>query len=405
MEQKRKPSITASFSYLPLEETLEIVPKKEQLFIGIPREDNFPENRVPLTPSAVSVIVNNGHQVWIEHNAGEKSFYYDNDYSEAGAKICYSKEELYQANIIIKAAPITDNEIAFMQLKQIVIAPMHMPGLSIERVQQMQQKKIIAIDSGGIKDQAGYYPIVRGMSEIAGVFAINTAAQLLTNNADGKGILLGGLSGVPPCQVIILGAGTVGENAARTAIGLGAQVKIFDNNLYKLSRVQRNLGQHIYTSVMDPVLLADELMNTDVLIGALKPHKGETPIVVSEEMVANMKAGSVIIDVSIDCGGCVETSEVTTHENPTFKKYDVTHYCVPNIPSAVSRTASQCLSNIIMPMMLDAFKSGGFESLITNQLGFRSAVYIYNGFITNEHMGNKLNLKYTSIELLLTSLQ
>ncbi len=405
MEQKRKPSITASFSYLPLEETLEIIPKKEQIFIGIPREDNFPENRVPLTPSAVSVLINNGHEVWIEHNAGEKSFYFDNDYSEAGAKICYDKESLYKANIIIKAAPIGDDEIAFMQPKQIVIAPMHMPGLTIERMELLKQKKIIAIDSGGIKDQAGYYPIVRGMSEIAGVFAVSTAAQLLTNNASGKGVLLGGLSGVPPCQIVILGAGTVGENAARTAIGLGALVKIFDNNLYKLARVQRNLGQHIFTSVMDPVLLADELMTTDVLIGALKPHKGSTPVVVSEEMVANMKAGSVIIDVSIDCGGCVETSEATTHEKPTFKKYDVTHYCVPNIPSAVSRTASQCLSNIIMPMMLDFGKYGGFESLINNQTGFRNAVYTYNGFITNEHLANKLHLKYTSLNLLLTSKQ
>jgi alanine dehydrogenase len=405
MSQKRKPSITASFSYLPLEETLEIIPKKEQLYIGIPREDIFQENRIALTPSAVSVLINNGHKVLVEHKAGEKSFYFDTDYSEAGATICYNKEELYRANIIIKASPISDEEIAFLQPMQIIIAPMHMPALTMDRIQKLQNKKVIAIDSGGIKDEAGYYPIVRSMSEIAGIFAINTAAQLLTNNAAGKGVLLGGVSGVPPCQILILGAGVVGENAARTALGLGAQVKIFDNNIYKLIRVKRNLGQHVSTSVLDPVLLGDDLMTTDVLVGALKPHKGQTPIVVNEEMVANMKAGSVIIDVSIDCGGCVETSEATTHEKPTFKKYDVIHYCVPNIPSAVSRTASQCLSNIIMPMMLEASKNGGLETLIRNQIGFRNAVYIYNGFITNEHLANKLAMKYTSLELLIMSNQ
>ena len=181
MEQKKKPNITASFSYLPLEETLEIVPKKESMFIGIPREEDFPEKRVALTPSAVSVLVNNGHQVWVEHNAGANAFYFDNDYSEAGAKICYDKKELFSANIIIKTAPISDEEANYCQPNQMVISPIHMPSLNLESIKKLQEKKIIGIALGSIQDDAGYYPIVRSMSEIAGVYAINMAAQLLSN--------------------------------------------------------------------------------------------------------------------------------------------------------------------------------------------------------------------------------
>ncbi len=405
MEQKRKPNITATFSYLTQEETLEVVPNKQQLFIGIPREDFYNEKRVSLTPSAVSVLVNNGHEIWVETNAGEKSFYSDKDYSEAGAKICYDKIELYKAHLIIKAAPISNEEISYMQANQMIIAPLDLPGASKECIQQLQDKKIIAVDSGSIKDAAGFFPIVKSMSEIAGAFAVNTAAQLLTNNANGKGLLIGGVSGVPPCQVVIIGAGVVGENAARVALGMGATVKIFDNNLYKLQRVQDTLKQKLFTSVIDPVVLANELKNTDVLIGALKPSKGRTPLVVSEDMVQQMKPGSVIIDVSIDRGGCIETSKATTHEKPIFKKHDITHYCVPNIPSAVSRTASQCLSNIMLPMLLDASKYGGVEMLVQHHFGIRNAIYILNSFITNRHLADKLSLKYTSLDLLFTHQQ
>lgn len=399
----KKPYISPSFSYVPLEETLEIIPKKKKLFIGIPKETAFQENRIALTPEAVSVLVNNGHRVVVEHNAGVGSFYFDTDYSEAGAHIVYEREEVFKATTIIKSAPISEEDIPSLQPNQVVISPIHMPMLKAAMLEQLVQKKIIAIAFDSIKDDSGTYPIVRSMSEIAGSTAILNAAKYLSNVHQGKGILLGGITGIPPAKVLILGAGVVGEFAARTAIGLGAMVKVFDNSIYRLMRLQNNVGQRCYTSVIEPVTLAEALATTDVAVGALKPTKGITPVVVSEEMVANMKAGSVIIDVSIDRGGCFETSKVTTHEKPTFKKYDVVHYCVPNIASGVSRTASRAISNVLMPIMLDSAEAGGVEGIIQAKSGIRNGVYLYKGCVTNAPIAKRFNFKYTDLDLLLAA--
>lgn len=399
----KRPYISPSFSYIPLEETLEILPKKKQLFIGIPKETSFQENRVALTPEAVSVLVNQGHDVAVEHCAGDGSFYFDNDYSEAGARIIYDKAELYKATTIIKSAPISEEEIPLLQPNQVIISPIHLPFLKADMMEQLTQKKIIAIAFESIKDDSGTYPIVRSMSEIAGSSAILTAAKYLSNVHNGKGILLGGISGVPPARVLILGAGVVGECAARTALGLGASVKIFDNSIYRLMRLQNNIGRRCFTSVIDPVTLAEELANADVAVGALKPISGITPVVVNENMVSNMKAGSVIVDISIDRGGCFETSRMTTHENPIFKKYDVIHYCVPNIASSVSRTASRAISNVLMPMMQQCADMGGMESLILAKQGIRNGVYLYKGSVTNAPLAKRFGLKYTDLDLLLAS--
>lgn len=399
----KKPYISPSFSYVPLEETLEIIPKKKKLFIGMPKETSFQENRIALTPEAVSVLVNNGHNVIVEHNAGVGSFYFDTDYSEAGAHIVYEREEVFKANTIIKSAPISEEDIPSLQPNQIVISPIHMPLLKAEMLEQLLQKKIIAIAFDSIKDDSGNYPIVRSMSEIAGSTAILNAAKYLSNVHNGKGVLLGGITGIPPAKVLILGAGVVGEFAARTAIGLGAMVKVFDNSIYRLMRLQNNVGQRCYTSVIEPVTLAEALTTTDVAVGALKPVKGITPVVVTEDMVANMKAGSVIVDVSIDRGGCFETSKVTTHEKPTFKKYDVVHYCVPNIASSVSRTASIAISNVLMPILLDSAEAGGVEGIIQAKSGIRNGVYLYKGCVTNAPIARKFDFKYTDLDLLLAS--
>lgn len=399
----KRPYISPSFSYVPLEETLEIQPKKKQLFIGIPKETSFQENRVALTPEAVSVLVNNGHEVAVEHNAGEGSFYFDSDYSEAGARIIYDKAELYKAATIIKSAPIAAEEVALLQPNQVVISPIHMPVLKAEMLEQLIHKKIIAIAFDSIKDDSGTYPIVRSMSEIAGNSAILTAAKYLNNVHNGKGILLGGISGVPPANVLIIGAGVVGEFAARAALGLGASVKIFDNSIYRMMRLQNNISRRCFTSVLEPVTLAEELASADVAVGALKPVNGITPVVVTDAMVSNMKAGSVIIDVSIDRGGCFETSKVTTHEHPIFKKYDVIHYCVPNIASGVSRTASRAISNVLMPIIQQSADMGGIEGLIMAKGGIRNGVYLYKGCITNAPIAKRFNLKYTDLDLLLAT--
>jgi len=378
-----------------------MMPRKKRLFIGLPKETLFQENRVALTPEAVSVLVNAGHDVAVEHNAGEGSFYFDTDYSEAGARIVYDKQELYKATAIIKSAPISEEEAEWLQPNQVVFSPIHMPILKASMLEVLMKKKIIAIAFESIKDDAGTYPIVRSMSEIAGSSAILTAAKYLSNVHNGKGILLGGICGVPPAKVVIIGAGIVGEFAARTALGLGASVKVFDNSIYRLMRLQNNVGRRLFTSVIEPVTLADELKNADVAVGALKPSNGITPVVVSEEMVSHMKAGSVIVDVSIDRGGCFETSKMTTHEHPIFKHYDVIHYCVPNIASGVSRTASRAVSNVLMPILQQCADSGGVEGLIQAKAGIRNGVYLYKGCVTNAPIAKKFGIKYTDLDLLL----
>ena len=396
----KKPQISSSFSYVPLEETLMITPKKKQLFIGIPKETSFQENRVALTPDGVNVLVNLGHDVVVEHGAGEGSYYFDNDYSEAGARIVYDKAELYKATTIIKSAPISEEEAGLLQTNQVVFSPIHMPMLKASLLEQLIAKKIIAIAFESIQDDVGSSPIVRSMSEIAGNYAILTAARYLGNTDNGKGVLLGGISGVPPARVLIIGAGVVAEFAARAAFGLGASVKIFDNSIYRIMKLQNNIGRRCFTSVLDPVILAEELRNADVAIGALKPVNGVTPMVVSEQMVSNMKAGSVIIDVSIDRGGCFETSRVTTHEKPVYKMYDVIHYCVPNIASGVSRTASRAINNVLMPILQQCADTGGIDEVIQSRNGLRHGVYMYKGCVTSAAIAKKFGFKYTDLDLL-----
>jgi alanine dehydrogenase len=398
-----KPLISTSFSYETLEETLDIKPKGAKLQIGIPKEVAFQENRIALTPDAVSVLVSNGHDVTIEHNAGEAAHFADKDYSEAGAKIVYSREEVYKAPILIKSAPEIEEEIGLLQMNQLIISPIHLSILKAELLQKMMEKRITAISFENLKDDSGSYPIVRSMSEIAGSSAVLIAAQYLSSANHGKGVLLGGISGIAPTKVIIIGAGIVGEYAARAALALGASVKVFDNSVYRLKRLQNNIGQRLWTSVIEPRMLAKQLKTCEVAVGALGSESGRTPMVVTEEMVSSMRTGSVIIDVSIDRGGCFETSEITTHESPIYLKYGVIHYCVPNIPSGFARTASQAISNVLMPLLLEAGEDGGFEHMLWHQIHLRSGIYLFKGALTNFYLSERFGLKYTDLNLLIAS--
>jgi alanine dehydrogenase len=404
MEGKQKPQVNVSFSYNTLEETLEYTPQKKSIFIGIPKENSFQENRIALTPQAVTILINNGNRVVIESQAGIASSFTDNEYSEAGAQIAYDKKEVFNADLILKTAPISEEESELLKKDQIIFSPIHIPSLSKKQLEIFLEKKIIAIALGQIKDDAGNFPIVRSMSQIAGVHSVQIASKYLSNVQGGKGILMGGIAGVPPANVVIIGAGMVGEYAVRTALGCGAQVKVFDNSIYRLMRLQRTVGQTVFTSVIDPLILSKALEEADIAIGALKPQKGLAPLVVTESMVQRMKSGSVIIDVSIDNGGCFETSELTTHENPVFVKHDVIHYCVPNIASAVSNTASQAISNILMPLILSFSDSvGGSDSIINNKPGLISATYIYKGKLTSKVLSKKFNMKFIDLNLILSS--
>jgi alanine dehydrogenase len=404
MEGKQKPQVNVSFSYNTLEETLEYTPQKKSIFIGIPKENSFQENRIALTPQAVTILINNGNRVVIESQAGIASSFTDNEYSEAGAQIAYDKKEVFNADLILKTAPISEEESELLKKDQIIFSPIHIPSLSKKQIEIFLEKKIIAIALSQIKDDAGNFPIVRSMSQIAGVHSVHIASKYLSNVQGGKGVLMGGIAGVPPANVVIIGAGMVGEYAVRTALGCGAQVKVFDNSIYRLMRLQRTVGQTVFTSVIDPLILSKALEDADIAIGALKPQKGLAPLVVTESMVQRMKSGSVIIDVSIDNGGCFETSELTTHENPVFIKHDVIHYCVPNIASAVSNTASQAISNILMPLILSFSDSvGGSDSIINNKPGLISATYIYKGKLTSKVLSKKFNMKFIDLNLILSS--
>jgi alanine dehydrogenase len=398
-----KPLITTSFSYETLEETLDVKPKGAQLHIGIPKEVAFQENRIALTPDAVGVLASNGHRVVIEHNAGEGSHYTDHDYSEAGAQIVYEKSEVFKAPIVVKSAPVIEEDVPLLQHNQIVISPIHISALKPELLQGMMDKRITALSFENLKDDSGTYPIVRSMSEIAGSAVMLIAGQYLSSANSGKGVLLGGISGIPPTKVIILGAGVVAEFAARAALALGASVKIFDNNVYRLKRLQNNIGARMYTSVIEPRILSKQLKTCEVAVGALPSQSGRTPVVVSEEMVSNMRPGSIIIDVSIDRGGCFETSAITTHEKPTFTKHGVIHYCVPNIPSGFARTASQAISNVLMPLLLETAEDGGFENFVWHNFNIRQGIYLYKGALTNFHLSQRFDLKYTDLNLLIAS--
>jgi alanine dehydrogenase len=398
-----KPVVSTSFSYETLEEKLDIKPKGARLFIGIPKETAFQENRIALIPEAVNVLVNNGHEVVIEHRAGEGSKYSDSDYSEAGARIAYEKADVFKAPIIIKSAPVVDDDIDLLQLNQTIISPIHLSILKKECIQKMMEKRITALSFENLKDDSGTYPIVRSMSEIAGSAIMLIAGHYLGSDNHGKGMLLGGISGIPPTKVIIIGAGVVGEFATRTALALGASVKVFDNNVYRLKRLQNNLGVRVWTSVIEPKILSKQLKSCEVAVGALSNDSGRTPIVVTEEMVSNMRTGSVIIDVSIDRGGCFESSEITTHEKPTFIKHGVIHYCVPNIASGFARTASHAISNVLMPLLLDASDAGGFDEMVWHHFNMRHGIYLYKGHLTNFYISQKFDLKYTDLNLLIAS--
>lgn len=398
-----KPFVSPSLAYETLEETLDVKPKTEQLFIGIPREDSFNENRIALTPEAVGVIVVNGHDVVLETKAGEGANYSDKDYSDAGAKIVFDKKEVYCADVLVKSAPVSEAECSHLKLNQYIISPIHLSVMKKDIIEKMMEKKITALSFENLKDGSGHNPIVRSMSEIAGSAVILIAGQHLSNANNGKGVLVGGISGIPPTKVIIIGAGIVGEYAARTALAMGASVKVFDNSIYRLKRMQNNIGVRMWTSVIEPKILAKQLKTCDVAVGALSAAGGRTPVVVSEEMVSDMRPGSVIVDVSIDHGGCFETSMVTTHKKPVFRKYDVIHYCVPNIPSGFARTASQAISNVLMSLLLETADEGGIDNLIWHKINIRSGIYMFKGALTNFHLSEKFDLKFTDLNLLIAS--
>ncbi len=396
-------SLAQEAALMPQEEMLEVGKKEKKLFIGIPKETAFKENRVALAPEAVGLLAAHGHTVVIESKAGLKANFNDTDYSEAGARIVHDKEEVFKADLIFKVAPPTNEEIDIMQLRQTLFSALQLTVQPKNTLKKLMEKKVTAIAWDYVKDNSGIFPVIRSMGEIAGNTAILTAGRYLSEEM-GRGMMLGGVAGIAPAEVVIIGAGTVAESATRAALGLGAIVKVFDNSTYKLRRLQNALGQRVYTSVITPKVLAKALRRADVAIGALRAQAGRTPLVVSENMVKEMKEGSVIVDVSIDQGGCFETSRVTSHEDPTYKEHGIVHYCVPNIASSVPRTASFALSNIFAPLIIDIGEGGGMDKIIHDNAGFRHGVYMYKGTLTSSYLGETFGLSYKDLNLLMAAI-
>ena len=381
------------------EALLAIKSKKKSLCIGVPKEHSLQEKRVSLTPGGVELLVNNGHEIRVETGAGVASNYTDTEYSDAGAQIAYSSKDVFESSIVVKIEPPTLEELDYMKPGTVLFSALQTGALSLDYLCKISKRRITAIAYELFEDKTGELPFMRCMSEIAGKCTMMIAAEHLDSSDNGKGLLLGGITGVVPTKVLILGAGTVAEHACKAALGLGAEVEIFDNNLYKLRRIQNLVGQQIATSTLDSKALAFGLKGADVVIGSLRPQKGRDRYWVTEDLVSQMQKGSVIIDVSIDQGGCFETSKQTTINNPTYNVFDVIHYCVPNIPSIVSRTASKVLSNIFTPTLLEIGDRGGVDEMIFSRNGFMKGVYYYKGSLTNPEIGETFNLKYKDLSL------
>ncbi len=385
---------------LPQEETLEVLKQKGELFIGIPKENQYQEKRICLTPDAVNAITAHGHRVLIESGAGNGANFTDMDYTNAGAEVTSDVKKVFGCPLILKVEPPTLSEIDMLNPQTTIISALQIKTQQKSYFEELAKKRLTAIAFEFIRDEDGKYPAVRSLSEIAGISSVLIAAELMAATNKGNGLMFGNISGVPPVEVVIIGAGTVGEFAARSAIGLGANVKVFDNSITKLSNIQTNLGQTVYTSTIQPKNLLKSLKRCDVAIGAVR-GKERAPVVVSNTMVEHMKKGAVIIDVSIDMGGCFESSEVTDHYRPTIEKYGVIHYGVPNIPSRYPKTASISISNIFTPYLLKLGEDGGLENSLRFNKGLRNGLYIYHGILTSKAVGEWFDLQYSDINFLI----
>jgi alanine dehydrogenase len=390
-------------AFMPKEEQLETAIRHKRITIGIPNDRKNDEKRVSLTPEAVNLLVETDNEVILQKGAGAGANYSDRDYSENGATITDSQARVFSADAVIKVAPFTQQESEYMKGNQVVMSFLNVLKLNEWTLCKLMRKKVTAIALEKIRDSKGEMPVMQSMSEISGVTSILIASDYLSNHHGGKGVLLGGITGVTPTEVVIIGANTAGEFAARAALGLGSVVKVFDTSLYNLRKFQALIGQRMQTSVFHPQVLKKALKSADVLIGAIELDDLRPYYYVTEDMVKSMKKGSVIIDLSIDRGGCIETTECRALKDPVYEKHGVIHFSAWNLPSRVARTASIALSNIFNPLLQNIAEAGGITQLLKNDPGLRKGVYIFNGILTNETLGQKFGVISKDLDLLISA--
>ncbi|RNC79935.1 MAG: alanine dehydrogenase [Balneola sp.] len=398
------PLDTEQIGIKTLEKHLIRTKSEVSLKIGIPKERSVDEKRVSLTPGGVSILRANGHEVLIEKGAGEEANFSDRDYAEAGAEIALSTDDVYKkSELLLKIAPLSPEESEYLEPNHTLISALHLGSQTKEYFDALAEKNVTGIGYEFIQGTDKEFPIVRMMHEITGSIAVQIAAHYLESQSSGQGIMLGGISGVPPATVVILGAGITGEYAARTALGYGAQVFVMDNDLTALRRLENALDRRIITAVANQQYLSNALKFADVIIGAAMAEGERSPCLVTEEMVASMKAGSVIVDTVIDQGGCVATSQPTTHSNPIFSVHNVTHYCVPNIPANVARTATYALNNVLVPYVLAIGDAGGVKECLWENVALRNGTYAYKKHITKKSISEMFDIPYRGIEMLIAS--
>lgn len=402
-EKGKKEKYISGTALMPQEELLETGLKKRKFTIGIPRESEENEKRVALTPEAVNILVEAGNKVYVQEGSGKGANYSDKDYSENGAIITKTGDEVFSCDLVIKVAPFSRQEVNKLNDRATVLSFLKVLKQAKATLTAMMQKNITAIAFERMRDKHDELPVVESMSEISGITAVLIASEYLSNQYGGKGVMLGGVSGVTPTEVVIIGAGTAGEYAARAALGLGAEVKIFDNSVHRLRKFQSILGQRLQTSVYHPQVLNKALKSADVLIGAIQIEDLRPWYHITEDMVKKMKKGSFLIDLSIDRGGCIETMECRDLQDPVYEKHGVLHFSAWNLPSRVARTASIALSNVFTPLIQEMADQGGLDAMLKSSVGLTYGVYIYKGILTNETLGQKFNLLSKDINLLLAA--
>ncbi|MBN2806513.1 MAG: alanine dehydrogenase [Prolixibacteraceae bacterium] len=385
---------------LPAEEKLEVRTKHQKINIGIPGNFNNDEQCLPLTPQAVELLVASGHEVLIESEAGQKARYTDLEYSEAGAIITKNKADVFQCDFIVKVAPFCNQEIDMLRGNQVLFSMLQINTQNEEAIKKLIRKKITSVAYEYMKDELDCLPVMQSLSEISGVVSMNVASELLSFSEFGKGVLFGGVTGISPASVIILGSETAAEYATRAALGLGAEVKIFDNSINKLRAFERKFNQNIFTSLYYPRVLEKAIASADVVLGA-QPFNAVPNYILSRDMIGKMKTGSIIIDLNASQGGCFETTRCTSLNNPTYVVDGVIHHCVPNISAKVSRTTTIALSNIFASVLLEIGEIGGISHYIKSMKGFREGIYIYTGILTNKDLGRKFNLPTKELDLLM----
>ncbi len=389
---------------LPLEKPAAVGERAQRLRIGVPSEAGNNERRVALAPYAAAVLVASGHEVRIQAGAGREAQFADTDYADAGCEVVETAGEIYaESDLVAKVFPPRSEELDLMQERQVLISALHLGGLQSETLRRLMELKVTGIGFEFIADADGTLPIVRMMHEISGSMAVQTAARLLESTEGGRGVMLGGISGVPPATVVILGAGVIGEWAARTAIGFGAHTIVLDTDLPALRAIEHVLDRRVTTAMANPTYLKNAVKNADVVIGAAMSVGQRSPVVVTEEMVASMRQGSVVVDLVIDQGGCVETSRPTTAEAPTFVAHGVVHHCLPNLPSAVARTGTYALSNALTPYLLDIGEAGSINDALWSNVSLRTGTYVYRRHLTKKSLAAMFNMPHRDIELLIAS--